>query len=215
MRPLSSGTRRFLVDADIFAVAQHGQRRGIGGGPADAEFFHALDEARLGVARRRLGEVLGRGDRLLLQVIAGFHRRQALVVLVVLVVLVLGVEREEAIEAHDLPGGAQSRAGAGRQRREYRPWCAPVPPIPSGWRRCASRSARRAGRLRVRDALHLRRVAEHVGRADRLMRFLRVLLLGGIDARLFRQIARLVVLFDIAAGLGTASGAICTPSVRI
>ena len=51
-----------LVDLHIVAVAQHGERRGIGGGTADAEFFHALDERRFREARRRLGEMLRRLD---------------------------------------------------------------------------------------------------------------------------------------------------------
>ena len=53
-----------LVDADIFAVLQNLQDRGIGRGPADAELLHALDQRGLGVTRRRLGEVLGGSDRL-------------------------------------------------------------------------------------------------------------------------------------------------------
>ena len=44
---------------------QHLQDRGVGRGPADAELLHALDQRGFRVARRRLGEVLGRGDRAL------------------------------------------------------------------------------------------------------------------------------------------------------
>ena len=52
-----------LVDADIAAVLQHLQDRRVGGRPADAELLHALDQRGLGIARRRLGEVLGCRDR--------------------------------------------------------------------------------------------------------------------------------------------------------
>ena len=57
-RPLSSGIEPLLVDADVVALLQHGQRRGVGRGPADAELLHALDQRRFGKARRRLREVL-------------------------------------------------------------------------------------------------------------------------------------------------------------
>ncbi len=48
----------FLVDADVVALLQHGERGGVGRRAADAEFFHALDEGRFGKARRRLREML-------------------------------------------------------------------------------------------------------------------------------------------------------------
>src|SRR5262245_2817523 len=38
------GNEALLVDANIAAILQHLKNRGIGGGPADAELFHALDE---------------------------------------------------------------------------------------------------------------------------------------------------------------------------
>ena len=60
-----------LLDAHIAAVLQHLQDRGIGGRPADAEFLHALDQRGFRIARRRLGEMLRRGDRLLGQRLAG------------------------------------------------------------------------------------------------------------------------------------------------
>ena len=44
-----------------------------------------------------------------------------------------------------------ARARARRLWRRCRRWCAPARPIPSGWRWCASRSARRAWPVRVRD----------------------------------------------------------------
>ena len=56
------GIEPLLVEADIFAVAEHVQRRGIGGGAADAELLHLLDQGRFAIAGRRLGEVLLRLD---------------------------------------------------------------------------------------------------------------------------------------------------------
>src|SRR5205085_1462067 len=47
-----------LLQPDIVAVLKRLQSRGIGRGAADAELLHALDQARLGITRRRLGEML-------------------------------------------------------------------------------------------------------------------------------------------------------------
>src|SRR3712207_7546567 len=44
--------------------SQHRHRRRIGGGAADAEFLHLLDERGFRVARRRLGDVAGGGHLL-------------------------------------------------------------------------------------------------------------------------------------------------------
>ena len=66
-----------LLQPDIFAVLQHRQDGGVGGGPADAQFLHLLDQARLGIARRRLGEVLVAAFTVAaLQRVAFRHRRQ-------------------------------------------------------------------------------------------------------------------------------------------
>ena len=97
-----------LLQPHIVAVAQHRERRRIGGGAADAEFLHLLDEGGFGVARRRLGEVLRRLDAVLAQPVACLHGRQAAALVVVGgVVAAFLVEGEEAVEAHDLAGGAQ------------------------------------------------------------------------------------------------------------
>ena len=47
-----------LVQLDVLAVLQRRDDGGVGRGPADAVFLQRLDQAGLGVARRRLGEVL-------------------------------------------------------------------------------------------------------------------------------------------------------------
>ena len=52
------GDQPLLVDADVVALLQHGERGGIGGGPADAQLLHALDQRGFRIARRRLREVL-------------------------------------------------------------------------------------------------------------------------------------------------------------
>ncbi len=70
------GNEALLVEAHILAIAQHGERRGIGRGAADAQLFHALDQRCLGETWRRLGEVLCRIDTAIAQFIAGGKRGQ-------------------------------------------------------------------------------------------------------------------------------------------
>ena len=72
-------------------------------------------------ARRRLGEMLGRGDRLLGQGLARAHGWKATALLIVgVVVAILVVEGQEAIELDDLTRGTQvddAQTGlAGRHR---------------------------------------------------------------------------------------------------
>ena len=100
-----------LLDRHIFAVAQRGERRGIGRGPADAEFFHLLDERGFRIARRRLGEVLRREDLLARQILVRVDFRKAAVVVTVVallaVLLLVGIGGNEAVEADDGAGRAQ------------------------------------------------------------------------------------------------------------
>jgi hypothetical protein len=56
--------------------------------------------------------VLVGGDGALLQRVTALHRRQLLGVLVLLVVAALLIERQEAVELHDLTGGAQFEIAA-------------------------------------------------------------------------------------------------------
>ena len=70
------GDQALLVDADIAAILQHLQDRGVGRGPADAELLHALDQRGFRIARRRLGEVLAGVDRALVEPLAGVDLRQ-------------------------------------------------------------------------------------------------------------------------------------------
>ncbi len=69
------GYQSLLVDADVATVLEHLQDRGIGRGPADAEFLHALDQRGFRIARRRLGEVLADVDRAPVELFALAHLR--------------------------------------------------------------------------------------------------------------------------------------------
>src|SRR5215212_1095341 len=90
-----------LLQLDIAPVLQGLKRRRIGGGAADAELLHLLDQARLGVTRRRLGEMLLGDDLLLRRRIALAKPRQAAGFLVVAVVTAFLVKGEEAGEEDD------------------------------------------------------------------------------------------------------------------
>ena len=134
----------------IGAVAQGREDRGIGGGPADAQLFQLADQAGFGIARRRLGEMLRRIDVLDLGRIACRDLGQLRAVFVGRVVLAFLIEGQEAVEQGDGAGGAQGDLAC--RRTSHRPWCVPARRFPSGWRRRASRSVRRAWPHRHRDS---------------------------------------------------------------
>ena len=104
--PLVFRHKTFLVEAHIIAIAQHGERRRVGRGPADAQLLHAFDERRFGEARRRLGEMLRGVDLIPRQGFALIHRRQTAAVLIILIVTAFLINFQEARKAHDLTGGA-------------------------------------------------------------------------------------------------------------
>ena len=163
-----------LVERHILAVLQHLDDRGIGRRPADAQLFQLLHQARFGVARRRLGEMLLRPHVLAVEGFALDHRRQATVLIIVgVVVAAFLIKLQEAVEAHDRAGCAE-RDPARRA-------------IDVGRDLVHHRRFHLAGDGTLPDQLvepeligiehlrHLGRMAEHIGRADRLMRLLGVL----------------------------------------
>ena len=100
---------------DVFAVEDDRDGRGIGARPADAALLHRPDQARLGVARRGLGEVLLRVDAAVFGAVAGAQGGQLAAVLVVArLVEALLIEGEEAREGDALAGGAELPVGAGQ-----------------------------------------------------------------------------------------------------
>ena len=60
MMPTGSGRRRRSIDRDVAAIDDRRDRRRVRRRTADAVLLERLDERRLGEARRRLREVLGR-----------------------------------------------------------------------------------------------------------------------------------------------------------
>ena len=192
-----------LVDAHIAAVLQHLQDRGVGGGPADAELLHALDQRGFGKARRRLGEVLRGVDRLLGEPLVFRHGRQPARLLVLVgFVLAFLIEREEAVEFHHLAGGAQvdiAAAGLGDDidggALEF-----------GGFHLAGDRAVPDQlvePRLVAVDIFgDFRRRAAGIGRAHRFVRFLRVLRLVLIGARRAGHIVLAVILADHGADVG-------------
>ena len=199
----------FLVEFDIVAVAQGLQRGGIGGGPADAELFHFLHQAGLGVARRRCGEMLAGFDRVRLAVDRGrgqsralIDRRQRLEVLVFLVVAAFLVERQETVEPNDGAGRAQIGAlagtvsedfdgGAFQNRRFHLRRHGPLPD-----------QLIELGLVGIEEAGNVLGATGQIGRPDGFVRLLGVFRLGGIGARLFRN----VFVAEVLTNDGTRGG---------
>src|SRR5690348_12350506 len=157
-----------LVDANVLAILERLQRRRIGRRPPDPQLLETLDEARLGVARRRLREVLRRFDAELGRSIAIVERGHARGFLVLRVVAALVVERHEPREEHDLTRCAKHRPARSVRQLD----------------RSALQPCRRhlAGERPVIDQLIQPRVIARsrpwqieVGGPDRLVGFLRIL----------------------------------------
>src|SRR5688572_5828639 len=201
---------------DVLAVAQCLDDGGVRRRPADAVALEGLHEARLGVARRRLREVLLRADRLERHALALGQRRKRLLVLaldvglVLVVVLVIGgeearLEQGLAVRAQHVP----VRAGRGLQaagdevdghRVEHRGRHL------AGDRALPHQRIQAALILVVDVALGFLRGLGGDGRPDRLVRLLRVLrlrlvLVDAVGKRLPAEL-RLDGLPDLAHRLG-------------
>jgi hypothetical protein len=95
------GPQSPLLDPDIPAIDDRGDRRGIGRRATDAVLLERFDQRRLGVARRWLSEVLGRGDLADVRPVALGQGRQAaypVLGLLAIIVATLGVDGGEAVE---------------------------------------------------------------------------------------------------------------------
>ena len=177
------GDQPLLLDPHIVAVAQHGERRGVGRGSADAELLHPLDQRRFGVARRRLGEVLRRLDPLLGQRLARRHRRQPRRILVLLVVAPFLIEREEAGEANDLAAGAEFELALARFGEDVDGGALELGALHLAGERAVPDQLVELGLVGLEAARDVARPDPLVGRANRLVRFLRVLRLDRVAAR--------------------------------
>ena len=92
----------------IIAVLNRGHDRGIGGRATDAQLFHLFDQSRLGVTRRRLGEVLLWQNLFLVGLVASSEERQTFIVVIHnAIVAAFFVNGDEAFEQNDLTRGTQ------------------------------------------------------------------------------------------------------------
>jgi hypothetical protein len=201
------GHQRGALLEHVAAVQDGADDAGVRRGPADLPVLQLLDQRGLGVAGRRAGGVLGRGQPQHVERVGLGQRRQPAlpVVAVAGVVGVLDVGLEESVEVDDLAGRAElGPLVRGRGARD------------------PDRDRLAGGVLHLRgdgalpDQLvqpalvrgqtvpgHLGRGAEAVaGRADGLVRLLGVLDLAGVDARGVRDVIASVQLGGLLAGRG-------------
>ncbi len=193
--PLVFGDQAVLFLADIFAVLDRGDDRGVGGRAADAQLFHPLDQRGLGVAGGRLGEMLAGRHAALVYRLSLHQLRQAAFVFV-LIVAALVIDLEETVEQHDLPRRAQGdlTVGAGdidrrafQPRRRHLAGDGALPDQVIKPRLIAVGQPQLFGRRR------------HVGRADAFVGFLRVLGLVLVHPRGFRDVSGAKAAADFVA----------------
>ena len=183
------GVEAPLLQPDVVAVLQDLQDRGVGRGPADAQLLQLLDQAGLGEARRRLGEVLLGQDLAAGHRLALVHRRQAAVAVLALaraVVAALLIERQVAVEGDHRAGRPQLGRGAvdGDVDRDL---------VQAGAFHLAGQGAFpdqlvESELVRAQPGREVRGPAGDVGRADRLVRLLGVAGLGLVDPGRLRQV---------------------------
>ena len=204
------GNEALLLDAHIVAFTQHRQRRSIGGGATDAQFFHALDQRRLGEARRRLGEMLDGLYALLGERVACGHGGQAAAFLIVLVVLAFLIELQEAVEAHDLAGGAQlelaNGGGGAHIRRNLHRGALQLGGFHLAGDGAGPDQVIEGELVGLQISGHLLGQPRGVGGAHGFMGLLRILLLGRIGAGRLGHIGGAVLPGDDLAGPGHRLG---------
>ena len=178
----------FALQPNIVAVLQDLDDRGVGGGAADAELLQPLDQTRLRIARRRLGEMLLGLHRLALRRLAFCHGRQGLPVLVIVrpVVLTFTVELQEPVEADDRAGRPQYGSAVGRCHIDGGA-------VEDGGGHLAGDGALpdqlvKPEQVRGESAADILRAAAHVRGPDRLMRFLGIARRRAVAPGLGRQV---------------------------
>ena len=199
--PAVLGDEAALVEAHVIAVLQHRKDAGVGRGAADAVLLQALDQAGLGIARRRLGEMLFRHDGGARHGLALADVGQDAFGLVVAVfVASFLVKAEETVECHHRAGGAQ--LGAPVRRGHVNGHL-----VEHRVRHLAGHGAFpdevvKPRLVLVQARLEIAWPAGDVGGADGLVRLLGVLGLGFVDARRIGHVGRAVGGIDLAPAGG-------------
>ena len=212
---LVGGMQPLFIQQDIFAVFERAENGGIGGRTANAQLFHPLDQRGFGEARWRLGKVLVGLDVLGRQPLAFAHRRQAAGVLVIaLVVAGFGVELQKTLEFDHLTRGAQIQRAARRNRGDLDGGALQLGRFHLACHGPKPDQFIEFGLLRLQHPADRFGMARHVGRAHRLMGFLRVFGFGGVFARHTRQIERAEFFLDHRPARGNRLGShidtVCT-----
>ena len=147
--------------------------------------------------------MLGDGEILPLQRFAFAHRGQAARILVVgIVVLAFLVQREKAVEFHDLPGGAQFQHPRAGLRGDVHGGAFQLGRFHLARDGADPDQLIELGLVGIEAAPHFGGPPRQVGRTDRFVGFLRVLGLGLVLARRVRHIGVAVILADHLARLG-------------
>ena len=142
------------------------------------------------------------GEVLPFQRFARAHRGQAARILVVaVVVLAFLVKREEAVEFDDLARGAQFQCAGTCFRRDVDGGALEFGRFHLACDGTDPDQLIELGLIDIETPAHLGGTPRQIGRADRFMRFLRVLGLGLVLARRVRHIGLAVILADHLAGL--------------
>ena len=175
------------IHMHVLTIPQGAEGRGVGGGAADAEFFHPPHQRGFREAGRGLGEMLICVDGYCLWCVALRELRQALAVVVaVRVVNAFLIQGQKTIEDEHGTGRAHADFAVGICEFDG---CALEAgalhlagnrPLPDKFIKLQLFIAEIAG--------HVLRGAGKVGRTDGFMRFLRVLCLGLVDPRTVRQV---------------------------
>ena len=190
-----------LVDGDVFAITQRGQSRGIGRRTTDTEFFHLLDERSFRIARRRFGRMLGRIDLLARQSFTGTNFRQLCTILVVVLFFaMIHIGCEEAIELSDRPIGAQHGRARAVDRLNVDCCTLNVGSLHLAGDGALPDELIEPRLIVIEIATHILRVTREIRWPDGFVRFLCVLCLAGIIARLFRHIFCAEAFADGVAG---------------
>ncbi len=196
------GGQALFLELHIAAVLQHLQDRCIGRRPADAEFFHALDQRGFREARWRLGEVLRDVEALALQRFAFAHGGEAAALFIIrIVVAAFLIDCKEAVELDDLTGGAQLEGARTRLRRDIDSGAFEFSRFHLACDGAHPDQFVQACLIVIEAAAQAGWAARQISRADRFVRFLRVLRLRRILTRRIRHVVLAVFLADHLAGL--------------
>ena len=186
-----------LLKHGITAILQRRNDVRIGGRPADAVFLESLDEARFGIARRRLGKMLFPENPVYRNRFLFLQHRQLGFCFLLDVIGIFQIHRHEAGENQHLAGGAKQCIGMPDRHVNAggvvpgRRHLARERTLPDHFVECRL--------IRGQELANRVGSVENGSWADRLVRFLCVLGFAAILDRRIRQIVGIELFLNIAA----------------